>query len=151
MGSELSREGDVYSYGIFLLEMFTGKRPTDEMFKDDFNLHNFVKMSLPERLVQVVDSALLTGTGQVEERTMEREIGHIEIDHVEENSIDSVQLILNTNTGKCLHSVLKIGISCSKEIPNERMNIGDAVKELLHVKTTCMDAEIRGDRMPRTG
>ncbi|GMN53241.1 hypothetical protein TIFTF001_022385 [Ficus carica] len=52
MGSELSREGDVYSYGILLLEMFTGKRPTDEMFKDDFNLHYFVKMALPERLVR---------------------------------------------------------------------------------------------------
>jgi serine/threonine protein kinase len=44
MGGEPSALGDVYSYGIFLLETFTGKRPTDKMFKDGFNLHNFVKM-----------------------------------------------------------------------------------------------------------
>ena len=44
-------EGDVYSFGVFLLEMFLGKGPTNEMFKDDLNLHNFVKMALPERLV----------------------------------------------------------------------------------------------------
>ena len=37
MGSEVSTLGDVYSFGILLLEMFTGKRPTDSMFKDDFN------------------------------------------------------------------------------------------------------------------
>ena len=48
MGGEASTKGDVYSYGVFLLEMFLGKRPTDEMFKDNLNLNNFVKMALPE-------------------------------------------------------------------------------------------------------
>ena len=59
MGSQVSTEGDVYSFGVFLLELFLGKRPTDEMFKDDLNLHNFVKMALLEGLVQVVDQTLL--------------------------------------------------------------------------------------------
>ncbi|XP_022747953.1 probable LRR receptor-like serine/threonine-protein kinase At3g47570 [Durio zibethinus] len=48
MGSELSTKGDVYSYGILVLEMFTGKRPTNKMFKEGFNLHNFVVAALPE-------------------------------------------------------------------------------------------------------
>ena len=59
MGGEASTEEDVYSYGIFLLEMFLGKRSIDEMFKDSLNLHNFAKMALPERLVQIVDPILL--------------------------------------------------------------------------------------------
>ena len=59
MGCEASIEGDVYSFGVFLLELFLGKRPTDKMFKDDLNLHNFVKMALLEGLVQVVDQTLL--------------------------------------------------------------------------------------------
>ena len=37
MGSKVSVEGDIYSFGIILLEMITGKRPTDEMFKDGIN------------------------------------------------------------------------------------------------------------------
>ena len=48
MGSKASTCGDVYSYGILLLEMFTGKMPTDDMFQDGLNLHNYVKMALPE-------------------------------------------------------------------------------------------------------
>ena len=46
MGNEVSTEEDVYSFGVFLLEMFLEKKPTDEMFKDDLNLYNFVKMAL---------------------------------------------------------------------------------------------------------
>ncbi|XP_028055180.1 probable LRR receptor-like serine/threonine-protein kinase At3g47570 [Camellia sinensis] len=59
MGSEVTTKGDVYSYGILLLEMFTGKRPTDDMLKDSLNLHNFVKMALPYPVVEVADPMLL--------------------------------------------------------------------------------------------
>jgi hypothetical protein len=45
MGGDASKEGDVYSFRIFVVELFTGKRPTDKMFGDNFNLHNFVKMT----------------------------------------------------------------------------------------------------------
>ncbi|KAA8539595.1 hypothetical protein F0562_026287 [Nyssa sinensis] len=59
MGSEVSTSGDVYSYGILLLEMFTGKRPTDEMFSDGLSLHNYVKMALPERVEVIADPILI--------------------------------------------------------------------------------------------
>ncbi|GKB54832.1 kinase-like domain-containing protein [Tanacetum coccineum] len=32
MGSEMTSRGDVYSFGILLLELMTGKKPTDDMF-----------------------------------------------------------------------------------------------------------------------
>jgi hypothetical protein len=40
--------------------MLTRKRPIDKIFKDGFNLHNFVKMTSTKKLVQVVDPNLLT-------------------------------------------------------------------------------------------
>ncbi|XP_058094035.1 probable LRR receptor-like serine/threonine-protein kinase At3g47570 isoform X1 [Magnolia sinica] len=59
MGGEASTQGDVYSYGILLLEMITGKGPTDEMFKDNLSLHHFSKSSLPEHVMNIVDPFLL--------------------------------------------------------------------------------------------
>ena len=58
MGSQVSTNGDVYSFGILLLEMLTGRRPTDKLFKDDLNLHNFVKLALPGRVMEIVDHSI---------------------------------------------------------------------------------------------
>ncbi|CAL2264955.1 unnamed protein product [Prunus armeniaca] len=63
MGSEVSTYGDVYSFGILLLEMFTGKKPTDNMFSDGLNFHNFVKLNLPERVTEIADAVLFLQGG----------------------------------------------------------------------------------------
>ncbi|CAL5406899.1 unnamed protein product [Camellia sinensis] len=59
IGNEVTTFGDVYSYGILLLEMFTGKRPTDNMFNDSLSLHNFAKMALPKQVASIVDPTLI--------------------------------------------------------------------------------------------
>jgi hypothetical protein len=40
--------GDVYSFDIILLEMLTGRQPTDDMFKDGLTIVSFVEASLPD-------------------------------------------------------------------------------------------------------
>lgn len=47
--------GDIHSYGILLVEMFTGKRPTDDMFKDGLSMHQFTAMALPDHVMDVVE------------------------------------------------------------------------------------------------
>ena len=59
IGSEVSIKGELYSFEILVLEMLTGKRPIEEMFKDGDNLHNYVKMAYPNNLLEIVDSTLL--------------------------------------------------------------------------------------------
>ncbi|KAF4358608.1 hypothetical protein F8388_021120 [Cannabis sativa] len=135
MGGKASIQGDVYSYGILLLEMFTGKRPTDETFREGLNIHQYAKMAVPERLMQLVDPSLLqsevevtTSTIVEENHRMGKKKEKLEFDI--EEGLDK----MNENVKKCLHSVLKIGLACSVESPKERMNMGEVIKELRWVK-----------------
>ncbi|KAH0972278.1 hypothetical protein GBA52_024434 [Prunus armeniaca] len=48
MGGQVSILGEICSYGILLLvEMFTGKRPRDDMFRDSLSIHQFNNAALP--------------------------------------------------------------------------------------------------------
>ncbi|VVA23038.1 PREDICTED: probable LRR receptor [Prunus dulcis] len=112
MGSEVSTNGEVYSFGILLLEMFVGKRPTDDMFNGDLNLRTFVKMAFPERVMEIADSTLFEGG------INERRVRKIEV---------------------CLNSIFRIGIECSAESPTDRLkNISDAAPQLHFIRDVLL-------------
>ncbi|RDY01287.1 putative LRR receptor-like serine/threonine-protein kinase, partial [Mucuna pruriens] len=116
MGSEVSIEGDMYSFGILVLEILTGKRPTNEIFKDGHNLHNHVKFSISNHLLEIVDPTILPNEL---ERTAESEkLGLVDL-----------------NAEKCLHSLFRIALACSMESPKERMNMIDVLRELNLIKS----------------
>ncbi|KAL7169698.1 hypothetical protein ACSBR2_034683 [Camellia fascicularis] len=124
-GSMVSTGGDVYSYGILLLELFTGKRPTDGMFKDGLTLHKLAKLALPERVMEIVDEKLVSVVEEEEtaSKNSRREMGR----------------------GKfleCLILILRIGVACSVESPRERMTIVDATKALHLVKDMLLGRRI---------
>ncbi|KAL2545213.1 putative LRR receptor-like serine/threonine-protein kinase [Forsythia ovata] len=114
MGSEPSPHGDVYSYGILLLELFTGKRPTAHDFTNGLNLHNFSKMAIPERVIEICDPTLF----------------YDEEERLSKNSDYEIK--------KCLISVMQIGISCSLELPRERMDISNVINELYSARNTLL-------------
>ncbi|KAL8493059.1 hypothetical protein ACS0TY_024320 [Phlomoides rotata] len=58
MGKLASPEGDVYSYGVLLLEIVTGKRPTDVLFQEGSSMHEWVKSRYPNKLGPIVDEAI---------------------------------------------------------------------------------------------
>ena len=146
MGDETSIKADTYNYCILLLEMFLGKRPTDDMFKDGLNLHNFAKMALPEKLVQIVDPILLprevdeAATVIVEARVYNNG-NEIQVE-VEAQGIPNL-CQMDPNVHKCLVSILETGLACSMESPKDRMKMKEVTRELHLIKNTFLGIAIR--------
>nr|POE60389.1 putative receptor-like protein kinase [Quercus suber] len=122
MGSLLSTNGDVYSFGIFLLEMFTGKQPTDELFRDDLNLHNFVKLALPGRAMEILDQSVFNKAG-------------------ENKNIVTCWSDWTCKQIECLILVFRIGLACSAESPGDRTDMRRVALELLSIKGKFLSIE----------
>ena len=115
MGSQLSTNGDVYSFGILLLEMLTGRRPTNKLFKDDLNIHNFVKLALPGRVMEIVDHSIFNEVGE------------------SDNMATSWSDWTSGHT-ECLILFFQIGLACSAESPIDRMDMSRVSLELLSIR-----------------
>mgnify|MGYP001005079633 CR=1 FL=1 len=57
-GSAVSAAGDIYSFGILLLEMFRGRSQTEGTFGDSLGLHKFVEDALPDRTLEIADPTI---------------------------------------------------------------------------------------------
>ncbi|XP_030456262.2 putative leucine-rich repeat receptor-like serine/threonine-protein kinase At2g24130 [Syzygium oleosum] len=58
MGKRASTQGDVYSFGVLLLEIVMGVRPTEVLFNECSSLHEWVKSHYPHNLDPIVQQAL---------------------------------------------------------------------------------------------
>ncbi|EEF35508.1 serine-threonine protein kinase, plant-type, putative [Ricinus communis] len=138
MGSEATAQGDVYSFGIILLEMFTGKRPTDEEFTDGLNLHEFVKAKFPGRVMEAVDPKLITREDAEAGENIDDDDGGgqtgIEEDIVKRENMTQEE----GNVQNCIESVLEIGLACSAAVPTDRMSMKDVTRNLSDIMDTSL-------------
>lgn len=95
-----------------MLEIFTGKRPTDKLFEDNVNLHLFVRLALPDQIMDIVDGSALCGEMTGEDAN---------------KNISSEQI-------KCLVSIFQLGLACSAETPQERINMEQVYRELIIIR-----------------
>ncbi|CAN6217292.1 unnamed protein product, partial [Urochloa humidicola] len=111
-GGTVSTFGDVYSLGILLLEMFTGRSPTDDMFRDSIDLHKFAEAALPDRALEVADPAIW----------------------LYEVAQGKDPVTVTSRSEGCLASVIGLGVSCSKQQPRERTAMRDAAAEMRAIR-----------------
>ncbi|KAM0933378.1 putative protein kinase RLK-Pelle-LRR-XII-1 family [Dioscorea sansibarensis] len=97
IGGEVSTMGDVFSYGILVLELLTGKKPVDESFKDGLTLRKFVETyASPERIMEIMDPSMFSQEDDVIEYKMQK---------------------------ACVVSVAALGLACSVDSPNGRLSM----------------------------
>ncbi|KAK6138028.1 hypothetical protein DH2020_028224 [Rehmannia glutinosa] len=105
MEGKISPRSDVYSYGIMLMEVFMRTKPNDERFVGDFSMRNWVKNSVPNNVLRIVDANLLDPNEQQ-----------------------------FTGKLNCLTSIMEVALSCTTESPRERTGIKDILSTLNKIK-----------------
>ncbi|XP_021744369.1 putative receptor-like protein kinase At3g47110 [Chenopodium quinoa] len=112
LGSMVSKEGDMYSCGIVLIEMMSTIYPTNRMFEGDLDLHKYAKSALADQLTEIIDPKLFDDNV------------------VASSGSQYVALARYDCYVKCVWSVIDIGVKCSVGSPQDRMRIEDAIREL---------------------
>ncbi|KAL8048803.1 hypothetical protein ABFX02_07G090900 [Erythranthe guttata] len=103
----VSTRCDVYSYGVMVMETFTRKKPSDDMFDGDLTLKNWVQSSLNnESSIEVIDANLLNTEN---EQGFEKNV-------------------------QCVSSVLDLALKCCAESSGDRIDIKEVLTELQKIK-----------------
>uniref|UniRef100_A0A0V0IHD5 non-specific serine/threonine protein kinase n=1 Tax=Solanum chacoense TaxID=4108 RepID=A0A0V0IHD5_SOLCH len=107
----VSASGDVYSYGIMLMEVLTKRRPTDEeICNENLDLRKWITQSFSGSMMDVVDANLFSEEEQI---TSESEI--------------------------CIASMIELGLDCTKEMPESRITMKDVVTRLNKINNTFLE------------
>lgn len=115
IGGKPSREGDLYSFGVLLLEMFTRKRPTDELFVEGFTLRSYTESALAaEHVLEIADISILS------------------------SEIHNMSTI-----AECLKMVFNVGIRCCEQSPTDRMTMAQALPELVSLRERFFRTNMR--------
>ncbi|CAA0809820.1 Probable LRR receptor-like serine/threonine-protein kinase [Striga hermonthica] len=105
-GGRVSTSADVYSYGILLLEMFTSKKPTDDIFNEKMSMKEWVLEALRENAVaKIMGTDLLASDDQ-----------HF---HARE---------------ECVSSIFGLAMRCLVDMPDERINMMETAATLQRIK-----------------
>ncbi|CAO2151922.1 unnamed protein product, partial [Urochloa humidicola] len=126
-GGQVSPSGDVYSFGIVILELFTGMAPTHDMFTDGLTLQKYAEnaLSIPGMLLKIVDPVLLS------------EEAYVTNMQGQGNGMEDIS--------KVMVSITKLALSCSKQAPTERICIRDAAAEMHRIRDLHVRRQEEGE------
>lgn len=116
MGKRASTQGDVYSFGVLLLEIVTGVRPTDVLFDGCSSLHEWVKSHYPHNLDPIVQPAL------------------------SRCSTSSMSEYLRKACCEVIVELIELGLMCTQYAPSTRPSMMDMAHEMSTLKQYLSDS-----------
>ncbi|MQL77301.1 hypothetical protein Taro_009711 [Colocasia esculenta] len=109
LGKRPCTMGDVYSFGVLVLEIITGKRPTEEMFCEDMTLQKWVKRHCHSQLNEAIDPSLM--------------------DTLRDQNPD-----IRSMWKVAMVELLQLGLLCAQETPSARPSMIDVADDLDRLK-----------------
>lgn len=110
MGRRASIHGDVYSFGVLLLEIVSGRRPTDVVVNEGSSLHEFMKSHYPNSLEGIIEQALIRWKPQGKPERCDKLWREVILEMIE------------------------LGLVCTQYTPSTRPNMLDVAHEMGQLK-----------------
>ncbi|XP_015170015.1 probable receptor-like protein kinase At5g18500 [Solanum tuberosum] len=108
----VSANGDVYSYGIMLMEVLTKRRPIDEeICNENLDLRKWITQSFSGTMMDVLDANLFSKEEQI-----------------------------TSKSESCIACTMELAFDCTKEMPESRITMKDVVKRLNKIKNTFLES-----------
>lgn len=110
MGRRASIHGDVYSFGVLLLEIVSGRRPTDVVVNEGSSLHEFMKSHYPNSLEGIIEQALVRWRPQGKPERCDKLWREV------------------------IMEMIELGLVCTQYTPSTRPNMLDVAHEMGRLK-----------------
>ena len=104
-----------------MLELLTGKRPTNEIFQQGLSLEKWVRMAFPDRIMEVIDPKLVT---------------------TYELTTNGGLMISSEKQEGCVMSMVSVGLACAMDSPEARIGMRDVIQQLMGIKDTLMKPQL---------
>ena len=128
LGRKASTSGDVYSFGILLLEMFIAKKPIDRMFQEGLSLNKFISEVQESKILDIADPRLFKDYESVTRSSTSCSIGG------DSSSSSSNNNNIALRSEECVAAMVGVGLSCAAHSSKERFTMREALSKLQEIK-----------------
>ncbi|KAH7568026.1 hypothetical protein JRO89_XS07G0216500 [Xanthoceras sorbifolium] len=129
LGGKASTSGDVYSFGILLLEIMMARKPTDEMFKEGLSLHKFASKTDNNKILDIVDPRLFKNNQCQPQNTSN---GYSSSGSCSKDNIVNSYWLQRGE--ECVVFVIRIGLSCAAQAAKDRITMRETLTKLQEIK-----------------